>query len=529
MMDLMAERNDAPRAPGTGGAHARRPALGRPLRRAALACAALALAGVAAARPQAEPGPAPGERVLHVRVEGPLGVGVQSLLARALREAEPERDTLIIELDTPGGAVDVMWQIAQQVEGARKRGLRTVVWVNREASSAGAFLAMTSDFLYLVRHGSIGSATPVIAVPGGGVIEIPDGDLREKQYSHLRSEFRGWAEAHGYPPALAEAMVDPEVEVLKIYAAGGEVRYVTATEFENLRSQPGAEVTRLATIVPAGELLNMTGAEAVDLGFADGVRDSLDEVVSKLGLADAPVVSFVPMRSEELATTLDGLRVLLLIGALLFAYVEFKVPGFGIAGALSIACFGLLLFGRYLVGLADVPHFVAVGSGLVLIAVELFLLPGAIWPAVTGACLVIAGLVLAGIGPTAGLRHELGRQIFVDESFALMLGVLAALAGAALLSRFLPASPVGRRLVLAPTAAGPGEPSVRPGALGRARTVLRPVGKVVLDGEPLASHEASAIGGAIEAGARVRVVDVRAGRLWVELESGAAPAAEARA
>lgn len=488
-----------------------------------------------------------GPRIVHVRIDEPLQAGTQSLIARALREARPG-DVFVCELDTPGGPVETMFQIALAIDAAGRNGVETVAWINREASSAGSYLAMSCERLYTVQHATIGSATPIIAAPLGGAAEIPSGDMREKAYSKLRSDFRGWAEAHGYSGALAESMVDREVVVheVRIYPVDGpadagpggtpvpETRLVTDAEYANLQAQ-GVPVTRFATHVGAGELCNLTGQEAVDLGLAHGIRDTFDDLVLKLGFDLTDVVHVEATRSEELANLLDSIKWLLLVAALIAAYVEFKVPGFGVFGILSIACFAALLFGRYLVGLADALHLVAVGVGVVLIAVELFVLPGQIWPALLGAVLVIGGLVSANVGPLEGLRYDLGRELAFDATQNLILGAFAALAGAWLLARFLPRTPVASRMILQPgdpagavfaaATAGADEVRIATGQLGRARTDLRPVGKVALDGDEGREHEARATGTAIDRGQRVRVVEVSVGRLVVEAAEDAPPEA----
>lgn len=485
------------------------------------------------------------ERVIHVRVDGAIDVGSQSLVARALREVSPG-DTFVIELDTPGGSAEIMHQVSLAIDAVSKREVRTVCWVNRSATSAGAYIAMSCEYLYFVPHATIGSSTPVMMVPGG-IAEVPE-DMREKLYSSFRSDFRSWAEAHGYPPALAEAMVDAEVEVEKVYIEGEGPRYVTQTDFEALRAVPGREVTRLSTLVPAGELLNMTGSEAVELGFGDGIRETLDELLSKLGLGGAEVVSFEPTRSEELASLLDSVKWLLFGAALFLAYMELKMPGFGLPGGLAIACFALFLFGQYLVGLADFVHILAVVAGVVLIAIELFVMPGAIWPAALGAVLVLGGLAFSLVGSLDSLRYDLGRRILVDDGFQMMLGCFGAVLAGAVASRFLPQTVIGKKLVLQPvgdafgaalppaqpdqrarSGAAPGSPGsagspsspspsspVRAGALGTTETPLRPVGKVVLADAPRSSFEARSAGDAIEAGERIRVLEVSGGRLLVE-------------
>ena len=480
-------------------------------------------------------------RLVHVRIEGQLQAGTQSLITRALREARSGA-TFVVELDTPGGPVDRMFQIGLAIDAAAKDGVETVAWINRWASSAGSYVAMSCSRIYMVSHATIGSATPVIAVPLGGAAEIPDGDMREKQYSQLRSDFRGWAEAHGYNGALAEAMVDRDVIVHEVHVYSTdedrdrpvEERLLTDTEFANLQAQ-GVQATRFATHVGAGELCNLTGEEAYALGFTHGIRDSFDELTSKLGFEPDQIVSIEPTRSEELANLLDSVKWLLLVAALLAAYVEFKVPGFGVFGILSIVCFAALLFGRYLVGLADSLHMVAVGLGIVLIALELFVFAGQIWPALIGSLLVIGGLVSANIGPLEGLQHELGRALALATTSNLVLGAFTALIGAWVLARFLPKTPLGSKMILAPegaafaaATAGPSggvQPVARVGRTGRAVTDLRPVGKMTIDGDDGREHEARSAGTAIERGARVRVVEVSFGRVVVEAVEDSSSAA----
>ena len=103
-----------------------------------------------------------------------------------------------------------------------------------------------------------------------------------------------------------------------------------------------------------------------------------------------------------------------------------------------------------------------------------------------------------------------------------MLGLAGAIVIAWLVSRWMPDTPGLRRLVLAPAGGarlGEALPDVSRaatlGAIGRAATDLRPVGKVVLDADPTVEYEARAEELALERGDRVRVVEQSAGRLVV--------------
>ncbi len=477
-------------------------------------------AGLSGVVPQG--GSAPGSGgVTHVKVEGTLDVGTQALLSRALREAGERGDRLLLELDTPGGEIELMWNLAGALLDASDDGIPTVCWVHDRALSAGALLAMSCERLYMRAHGSIGSALPVTVGPSGLMPSSQDEQVREKLSSALRSEFRGIAERRGRPGLLAEAMVDPDVEVVEV-RIDGEVRLISSIEYEDLR-QRGDEVRFERTVCARGDLFNATGREAVELGLADGLAQSLEEVIGKMGVGAVTPSEIQRTRSEDLAGLLYSLTPLLLIAAFVFAFLELKVPGFGIPGVVSIVCIVTLLFGRYLVGLADVPHIVLIAIGVSLIATELFLMPGTIWVGLSGAAFCLGGLVWSLAGRSTGFEYGLDRKILFDESFRMLLSGFVALLLMWAFSRVLPKTPGLNKLVLAPSKRGipshadrerEGLPDV--GSRGMARTRLRPAGKVVLDGHEGAEFEARSDGREIAIGERIRVVEaMQDGRLVV--------------
>jgi membrane-bound serine protease (ClpP class) len=194
------EAPDAPKAPGRARACACRAA-------GALALlAALAGAGAAPAS----------DAVTHMRLAGPIDEGTLAFLERTVRAAEEQGGgRLVIELDTPGGPVEVMWTLSKRIDAALQRGVRVIAWVNASALSAGALVALSCEDVYMRRRATIGSAQPIVAVPGMGAAPVPE-PLEEKVQSVLRARFRAVAGWRGRPEALAEAMVDPEVEVRKV-------------------------------------------------------------------------------------------------------------------------------------------------------------------------------------------------------------------------------------------------------------------------------------------------------------------------
>ena len=489
-----------------------------------VACGLLgSLAGCSEA-PQPETGPAP--TAVHVRLEGELEISNMALLERGLRTARAGgQELIVVEIDTPGGGIDLAIEIARMLAAAREDGMRTVAWVNPAATSAGALVTLACERVYIASTGTIGAALPVMITPGG--MSAIGGDEGEKIRSYLRGEFRAHAESNGRSKVLAEAMVDPAIEAREV-RIDGERRVITGQEWDDL-SQRNEQPELLRTLVRRGELLSLISSEAIELGIADGLADDLAEVLEREGFEIGRAESLEMSRSETLLAKLDMFSPVLLAIGLMLGYIEFKSPGFGIAGILGLICLGIFLLGRYMVGLAEIPHLVMVALGAILICVEIFLLPGTLWIGLSGAICVMGGLWLSEFGPGFSFNNPYDQSRALDAAFELGLVALGSLVGIWVLSHFLPDTPVLRALVQAPTddgtvGFGGGLPTagaaqhraMHVGAEGVALTDLRPVGKVRLDEAPQYDFEASSDGPAIESGERVRVTATRSGRLIVE-------------
>ena len=117
---------------------------------------------------RAEPTPdasEPRAGVTHLAIDRALDVGTQALLQRAIRSARAKGDdTLIVEIDTPGGELGLMSRYAGMIEEASRDGLRTVAWVSGEATSAGALIAMACERVYMRASSTLGSSGSSLAV-----------------------------------------------------------------------------------------------------------------------------------------------------------------------------------------------------------------------------------------------------------------------------------------------------------------------------------------------------------------------------
>ncbi len=462
-------------------------------------------------------------RAAHVRVEGEIDIGAAALLSRAIRLARRQgAETLVIELDTPGGSLDVLWGVQKQLLAAEDGGLKLACWVHDHAASAGALVALCCSSIHMSPAGTIGSAYPVTEGQDGLESLPEDEGVREKMNSFLRSQFASMAERHGRPPALAMAMVDIDVEVHQV-RVDNELRLVDGDQYFVLKDS-GTPYELVATIKSKGKILNLTAKQAVELRLADGIASSLPEVLERLGFEPGDVTPPIESWTSDRAVVwIERLTPLLILAALVMAYLELKLPGFGVPGILSITCFTIVLAGKYMAGLADVPHIVAVAAGIILLVLEILVFPGSLWFGIAGAALVAGGLVFASLGPGFTFSDPFLRERLLDTGLEYAGAAVGAVIVALLISRWLPKTPILRRVVLAPDPASAFAEAVietaalpAVGTAGQALTDLRPVGKIAVDARPGVEFEARSLGPLVPAGTRVRVIEVGEGRLVVE-------------
>jgi membrane-bound serine protease (ClpP class) len=268
-------------------------------------------------------------------------------------------------------------------------------------------------------------------------------------------------------------------------------------------------------LIEKGKLLTLTTEEALKHKIADFRADSIAQVLSQLGLDGAEVRRASPNWAENLVRFLTHPIVssLLVTIGMLGIILELRTPGFGLPGGIGIASLALFFWGHWLVQLAGWEEMLLVSSGLVLLAVEIFVTPGFGVPGVLGIAALLSGLSLSVIGAGATwefILRAVGRVIF---------SLLLALLGSLVLLRFLPRLPFGRKLILETgLAAGEGFASAPErdkiwlGKSGRAVSPLRPAGIADIEGERV---DVVSDGDFIELGARIVVSRVDGNRIVV--------------
>lgn len=200
---------------------------------------------------------------------------------------------------------------------------------------------------------------------------------------------------------------------------------------------------------------------------------------------------------------------------------EFKYPGTTFPGSVAAICFVLFFWAHSFVGEFTLLAIMLFLLGLVLLAVEVFIVPGLGFAGVAGAALMFIGLLLVTLEHWPSDTDDWANFGATFGSLAIALALGAA--GAIALTWSLPSIPFLNWMVLKPPSEEPEHPTNLSlsnsgfvdllGAMGVAVTPLRPAGKVQF-GEQFV--DVIAEGGYVSPGARVRVVEVEGSRIVVK-------------
>jgi membrane-bound serine protease (ClpP class) len=440
---------------------------------------------------------------------------------------------IILELNTPGGEVFASQQISDALKDMdTDYGIPVVAFIDNWAISAGAMLAYSSRFIAITKDAAMGAAEPVLAGQQGPQT------AGEKITSALRADFANRAAFFDRNPLIAEAMVDKEIVLVQ---RRGEI--VRLDNMDQVRS--GDKL-----ISAEGKLLTLKATELLEYGVADfqipptavipltGEEESAGEYpASRSLLFQYPFFKEIP-NAKILAYRMDWktkffaflahpmVASLLFLGLMLGFYIEMSTPGFGLPGSVALGCLFLIILSSFALEAVHWLEMILLLVGLVLIAVEVFVIPGF---GVVG----VLGLILATVGLVAlmlpGLRdiqwdfdtghlNEAGR--FVMERAAWLGGaIIVGVVLMVVLSRFvLPKFSHFSRLVLRGEQEGYiGTPDVSKmpdvGSEGVTLSTLRPAGKVEIDG---VVYDVVSTGVFIDRGKRVRIARYEGSRMVVE-------------
>lgn len=405
-------------------------------------------------------------KVYTFPINGDIMPAQQRLVSKCLTEArEQETDLVVIRMNTYGGLVNVADSIRTMI-----LNYPTPIWVyiDNQAASAGALIALAADRIYIHPGGSIGAAS---------VVDQNGQPMPDKFQSFMRATMRATAESHG--------------QVIERIENGDTIRRWWRDP-QTAEAMVGRTVADSTTV----NVLTFTASEAVKNHFSEGTASSLEETLAQGGVETYTLTEYRPTTLDRLLAWLmnpvvQGIFVMMIVGGI---YFELQSPGIGFA--LVVAILGAVLYFAplYLEGVAQNWELILFIIGLVLLAVEIFVLPGFGIAGVAGIVAVILGLSFAAIDNDL-LRHLPTGEITVgwilQPILIVIIAATAALIGGLLLSkRFLTGTtPLQRKVVLtaemAPEQGYVSHPQVASELIGKTAevaAVLRPSGRVIIDG-----------------------------------------------
>lgn len=431
--------------------------------------------------------------IYQININSEINTTSRIHLMNGLKEANAmNADAVLLHLNTYGGAlVD-----ADSMRSAILYNPVPVhVFVDNNAASAGALIAIACKKIYMREGASIGAAT---VVNGSSREAMPD-----KYQSYMRSIIRATAESHGKKPVItgndtvykwirdpkiAEAMVDERIYIPEVS--------------------------------DSGKVLTLTTLEAVKLGFCDGIAESADEVITRyLGYKDYKSAEYKPTFLDNLKGFLmnPAFQAVLIMIIVAGIYFELQTPGVGFPTFAATGAAILYFTPLYLDGLVQNWEIIVFFIGIICVLLEIFVFPGFGISGILGIVCIGAGLVFALLHNDYFSFKEVRMPDISRALLTVLSGLILGLLIIVWLSTRIGEKGMFRKIAL--TADLKDSASVNPkdhglaGKTATAMTVLRPSGKIMIDNEV---YDAVSNRGFIEAGKTVKVVKFENMQLYVE-------------
>ena len=402
-------------------------------------------------------------------------------------------DAILIHMNTYGGEVVYADSIRTRILNSE---IPVYIFVDNNAASAGALIAIACDKIYMRPGGSIGAAT---------VVNETGAQMPDKYQSYMRATMRATAEAHGKDtiingsdttfnwkrdPLIAEAMVDDRTVI------------------------PG--------IIDSGKTLTFTALEAIKYNYCEGMANNVEEVIEKqLKVKDYELVVFEPTAWDNIkgflmSSVLQGLLIMLIVGGI---YFELQTPGIGFPLGVAITAAVLYFAPLYIDGLAANWEILIFIIGLVLVALELFVIPGFGVAGISGIILVISGLTLSLLNNVV-FNFESVETGAIGKAFITVTGgITLSFTLVIYLSSKIGTKGIFRNVALVKTLDNESgyvgvsmDAKELIGQQGVASTVLRLSGKVQVDGK---TYDAVSEDGFIEKGTLVEIIRYETGQVYV--------------
>jgi membrane-bound serine protease (ClpP class) len=350
-----------------------------------------------------------------------------------------------------------------------------------------------------------------------GTIESLGETERAKAASPIIADFLDSAGRNGHDPTLSLAMVSVNHVVRWLENTGsGERRFVDGQKATEMLATGSWRVVADAGVPDPingpTSLLTLNTNLAMKLGLAKATAASVGQLAGTRALG----VRFIfaqDLWQQTVEFLSEGwVRALLISIFMTCLYISLHAPGHGAAEVIAVVSLSLAIGVPLLTGYAQWWEIAMILGGIVLLALEIFVIPGFGFIGVLGLILTLVGLLLTFVAPEPG-RSPLafprlpGTWSSIQTGLIVIVGAMIASIGVcSIIRQYLPKMPFFRRLVLS-TAVGESESamvgsisSIEPsdlvpsvGARGLAITDLRPGGSVQFRDAAGAVHVVSVI------------------------------------
>jgi len=399
---------------------------------------------------------------------------------KAFQEAETlNADIILIHMNTYGGMLDAADSIRNRILNSK---IPVYVLIDKNAASAGALISIACDSIYMAPGASIGAAT---------VVNQKGEVLPDKYQSYMRSIMRSTAEVNGRNPDIAQAMVDPSIDV--------------------------------AGISDSGKVLTFTPSEAIKNGFCEAEVNTVKELLHHAG------IDHYDIKEQQLTATdkitgflinpmISGLLIMIIIGGI---YFELQTPGIGFPLAAAVTAALLYFAPLYLEGLANHWEILLFIAGLILLALEIFAIPGFGVTGFAGVLLITTGLTLSLVEHVGPGTLDYDFTGLLKAAFLVIISMTLGILISIFLAKRLLESPSfrfalnNRQLSSEGYTVAEKEYQSMIGKTGITQTQLRPAGKIIIDDN---QYDAVSQVSYIEKNEQVKVTGYNNGQLIVRKE-----------
>lgn len=279
-----------------------------------------------------------------IEIRGTINPGVSRYLARAIETAVlAKADLLLIELDTPGGLVSSVREMAQRIDQSKIPVLVFTTPAGASATSAGAILMISSHLAAMSPGTNIGAAHPVV-IQG----EEMKGAPAEKAVNDISAFARSMAELRKRNSKAASEVVSKSNSYTAEEALKANLIEIIATD----KSELWKAINKRQILVAQNKII--------------------------LNTDPPPNQHFLEMTlGEKILNYLShpNIAALLMTLGILLIYSELSVPGIGLGGILGGLCL-IVAFIAFQALPIQAGGLVLLGLGVLLVISEIFVVSG---------------------------------------------------------------------------------------------------------------------------------------------------------